>query len=80
MYAPWFLADLGIYWLGYMDRLNLVRILGFIAIFLSVLFFALDFRSVRAGKENLPRTGFRIAVWSTLSAGFIYLISSRVWR
>jgi hypothetical protein len=78
-FVPWMVSNVLLYEIAYMDHLRSVRILAFLALFLSVLFFALSYRAVAAGKKFPIKFGVNISASVTILAGFLYLFLSG-WR
>jgi hypothetical protein len=78
-FAPWMASNICLYLLGYMNHLQPVRWAAFFALFLSVLFFALRYRSTDAEQTVATKNGARISAWATFLAGFLYLYLSG-WR
>jgi hypothetical protein len=78
-FAPWMASNICLYLLAYMNHLQPVRWAAFFALFLSVFFFALRYRSNGAEQTVATKYGGMISAWATFLAGFLYLYSSG-WR
>lgn len=79
IFVPWMVANVCLYVAAFMNHLRSVRMLAFLALFLSVLFFALSYRSMAAGKKFPIKYGVNISASATIIAAFLYLILSG-WR
>ena len=79
-FLPWMVSNVGLYVLGYMDHLKLVRLAAFLALFLSVFFFALRYRAAGTEQTVPTKYGARISAWATFLAAFLYLFLSGWWR
>lgn len=79
IFVPWTVSSTCLYALAFMAHMKLVQVFAFLAVFLSVLFFVLHYRSMGAHQKALAKYGARISAWSTLVAAGLYLLLSP-WR
>jgi hypothetical protein len=61
IFLPWIIASVCIYVAAYMDRLRFVQLVAFLALFLSVLFFALSHRPTDSEPQLRIKYGVRWA-------------------
>lgn len=77
IFAPWIFSSLCLYVIASMDHLRSVRALAFLALFLSLLFFVLRYRSVGLEQKSPVKYGARISAWATILSALLYLVLSR---
>jgi hypothetical protein len=80
IFLPWMIADLGIYVVASMRHLWPVEVAAFFALFLTVLFFVLSYRSAGAEQRVPTKYGARISAWASILAASLYLALSGMWR
>jgi hypothetical protein len=77
IFVPWMFASACLYAVAYLDHLRSVQALAFLALFLSLVFFALSYRSLGLEQKFPVKYGARISAWATILAGLVYLVLSR---
>jgi hypothetical protein len=77
IFAPWIVANICIYVAASISHLRSVQVLAFLALFLSVVFFAFGYRSVTLEQKVPVKHGARISAWATVVALAVYLVLSR---
>jgi hypothetical protein len=79
LYIPMIVADTCIYVAAFMNHLRVVELSAFLALFLSILFFVLSYRSIAVGKNFPIKFGVNFSSSVTMVAAFLCLILSG-WR
>lgn len=77
IFIPWIFSSLCLYVFAFMDHLRSVQALAFLALFLSLLFFVLSYRSVGPVQKFPVKYGARISAWITILGALLYLVLSR---
>lgn len=76
-YLPWIVVNAGICSLAFVDHLPVVEVVGFIAVFVSILLFTLSYRAEHGIPGTPMKYGPRISAWATFVTVFLYLAFSR---
>jgi hypothetical protein len=77
VFVPWMFASVCLYAVAVLYHLRSVQVLAFLALWISVVFFVLSYRSVAQGHKFPVKIGARISAWATFVAAAAYLALSR---
>jgi hypothetical protein len=79
VFGPWILSNCLLYALAATRHFRLVQSIALLALFVSILLFALSYRSM-AGGRAAAKYGARICAWATILGGGLYLLFSYTGR